>query len=501
MSASPSTASPLQLFSKLPEPQREQMLQTLDDSTKANLAYEWRRWIARPNQLAPAGDWRYWLVKAGRGFGKTRVGAEWVREQVRDFGRVNLIGKDAADMRSVMIEGESGILACCPPWERPEYLPSKRMLRWPNGAVSEFRTGEDPDGLRGLQSERLWADEIAAWQYPQEAWDMAVLGLRIGPDPRACVTTTPRPIRLVRELMADPNVYVTNGATYDNLANLAPAFADQIIRKYEGTRLGKQELLGELLEDEGLAYRFNEQIHVVAPFQIPEGWERFECMDFGSTNPTAWYAVAVDYDGNLIVYGEFYEPGLPSETAPKIHALRRVWHGNEPPVCWADPSVYDDKSVTNKWGRAANVADEFNDHGIHLVRANNDRRAGFVRISELLRLTPGRTVPGWANDSGLGSPSLFVFAGCPNLIEQLRDAPLEEADTGPHKGPYPGEAVARGWEGAYGHAHAALRYGVMSRPDPSVRHVQPLDDPRAELMRQVEARRVSQAPSRYDWNP
>lgn len=185
---------------------------------------------------------------AGRGFGKTRVGAEWVREQIRHFERVGLIGKDASDMRSVMVEGESGILASCPPWDRPEYLPSRRMLRWPNGAISELRTGEDPEGVRGIQFERLWADEIGAWAYPQETWDMALMALRLGPDPRACITTTPKPLQVVRTLIADPDSVVTHGTTFDNLENLSPTFRT-IISRYEGTRLGRQELYAQMLEE------------------------------------------------------------------------------------------------------------------------------------------------------------------------------------------------------------------------------------------------------------
>lgn len=499
MSVTPSTDSPMHLLAQLPEQERDSLLSSLDEETKAQLAYEWRRFIARPNQLEPVGDWLYWLFLAGRGFGKTRLGAEWVREQVKSYPRVGLIGKDAADMRSVMVEGESGILAVCPPWERPEYVPSRRMLRWPNGAISELRTGEDPDGVRGIQYDRLWADELAAWAYAAETWDMALLALRLGNDPRACITTTPKPIKVIRELIADPDTVVTRGTTFDNLQNLAPTF-QTIIRRYEGTRLGRQEILGELLEDEGLAYRFSERIHVVEPFAIPDSYERFECMDFGSSAPTAWYPIAVDYDGNLIVFDEFYEPGLPSHTAPKILSKRKLWHPQERPVCFADPSVYDDKSVTNKFGQPANVADEFAEHGIHLVRANNDRRAGFIRMSELIDVKPERNVPGWANDSGLGSPRMFVFSHCVNLIEQLKEAPLEEDEKGPHKGPYPGEAVARTWEGSYGHAHAALRYGVMSRPSPSEEPPQIPDDPRLALLQQIERERTAAAP-RYDWNP
>jgi phage terminase large subunit-like protein len=147
-----------------------------------------------------------------------------------------------------MIEGESGILACCPDHERPDYLPSKRRLEWPNGARTLIFTADEPERLRGKQHMRLWADEIGAWRHA-DAWDQAMFGLRLGADPRAVATTTPRPTPLIRNLIADPTTVITRGSTYDNRANLAPQFLDQIIKRYEGTRLGRQELGGELLLD------------------------------------------------------------------------------------------------------------------------------------------------------------------------------------------------------------------------------------------------------------
>ena len=220
----------------------------LSDADIDELLHEWRFW-ARPSQMTPPGEWRTWLVMAGRGYGKTRVGAEWIRESAKHFRFVNLIGATADDARDIMIEGESGILAICPDGERPLYVPSKRRLEWPNGATSLIFTADEPDRLRGKQHERLWADEIAAWKYAQEAWDQAMFGLRLGADPRCIATTTPKPVALVRSLIVDPECVVTRGSTYENRGNLAPAFFRQIITKYEGTRLGRQELNAELLDD------------------------------------------------------------------------------------------------------------------------------------------------------------------------------------------------------------------------------------------------------------
>jgi predicted phage terminase large subunit-like protein len=172
-----------------------------------------------------------------------------VRQEVRVSAYVNLIGATADDARDVMIEGESGILEICPPGERPEYLPSKRRLEWPNGAKSLIFTADEPERLRGKQHQRLWGDELAAWRY-QESFDQAMFGLRLpGQSVRALFTTTPKPVRAVRDLLAADGCVITRGTTYENAANLAPEYIQQVVRRYEGTRLGRQELLGELLDD------------------------------------------------------------------------------------------------------------------------------------------------------------------------------------------------------------------------------------------------------------
>jgi phage terminase large subunit-like protein len=234
-------------MSSLHADQRASLLSELSDDECTALLDDWKFW-ARRDQLAPEGNWRTWLVLAGRGWGKTRVGAEWVRAQVQHYSIVNLVAPTADDARDIMIEGESGILAVCPDAERPEYLPSKRRLEWPNGARSLIFTADEPDRLRGKQHMRLWADELASWRY-QDAWDQAMLGLRIGADPRVVATTTPRAIPRITGLMAEPSTIVTRGVSYDNAENLAPAFLAEIIKRYEGTRMGRQELLAEILND------------------------------------------------------------------------------------------------------------------------------------------------------------------------------------------------------------------------------------------------------------
>ena len=227
---------------------RDAILAKLTQEQLANLKYDWKFW-GRANQFIPDGNWQTWMIKAGRGFGKTRVGAETVRTWVKTNPIVNIIAPTADDARDICIEGESGILSICPEAEKPKYLSSKRRLEWPNGAVSLIFTADEPERLRGKQHMKLWCDELAAWRYLEEAWDQAQFGLRLGDNPQSIVTTTPKPLPEVKELLNNPTTFLTSGTTYENRRNLAKAFYQRIIVKYEGTRLGRQELNAELLED------------------------------------------------------------------------------------------------------------------------------------------------------------------------------------------------------------------------------------------------------------
>lgn len=234
----------------MPLDTRRDRLNLLTDEERAALDYCWPFW-SRPNQLAPAGDWRVWMILAGRGFGKTRTGAEWVRSLVEtgQARRIALVAATSADARDVMVEGESGLLAICPAWNMPRYEPSKRRLTWPNGAIATTYSADEPKRLRGPQHDAAWCDELCAWRYDEMAWDMLMFGLRLGANPQAVVTTTPRPTKLLKTILALPSTSTTRGSTYDNRANLAEAFYRDIVSRYEGTRIGRQELNAEILED------------------------------------------------------------------------------------------------------------------------------------------------------------------------------------------------------------------------------------------------------------
>jgi phage terminase large subunit-like protein len=234
-------------FLALPEREQARILALLGREGHLTLLHDWRFW-ARPDQLPPAGDWIVWLILAGRGAGKTRAGAEMVREWVKANEFVNLIGPTGDDARDVMALGESGVLACCRKSERPHYERSKARLRWPNGATSLLFSADEPDRLRGKQHMKLWCDEVAAWRRP-EAFDLAKLGLRLGDRPQAVVTTTPRPTRFVKELIADGDTVVTRATTRDNHLHLADAFLTRITAAYAGLRLGRQEIEAEIVED------------------------------------------------------------------------------------------------------------------------------------------------------------------------------------------------------------------------------------------------------------
>ena len=228
------------------------LIGTLPADAARVLLYDWRGLWARPDQLLPPGkEWMLWLIMAGRGWGKSRTGAECVRAWVEagTCQRVALIARTAADARDVMVEGESGLLAISPPWFRPVYEPSKRRLTWPNGAIGTLYSAEEPEALRGPQHDGAWGDEVAAWKYPEEAWNNLLFGLRLGRNPRIVATTTPRPTRHMRALLADPTTRVTKGRTKENARNLATTFLHQVVGKYEGTRLGRQELDAEMLDD------------------------------------------------------------------------------------------------------------------------------------------------------------------------------------------------------------------------------------------------------------
>ncbi len=364
--------------------ERRAWLARLSDEQKIALATCWPVY-ARADQLAPPGDWTVWLVMGGRGAGKTRTGAEWVRAIVAGAehaggppaGRIALVGETYQAARDVMIEGVSGLIAIHPRWNRPRWSPSLRRLQWDNGAVAQVFSSEDPDALRGPQFDAAWSDEVAKWKYADATFDMLQFGLRRGSRPRQVVTTTPRPIPLLRRLIAAPGTVISRARTADNAAFLADGFLTTIVGRYQGTRLGRQELDGEMVEDRQDALWSRAQIEAIRLSVRPEVRRVVVAIDPpASSNRTSdacgIIAAGLDGEGRAIVLADASVRGA----RPEVWAGRAValYHEQEADrlvaevnqggdmvasvIAQIDPALVVDmvRASRGKWVRAEPVA-------------------------------------------------------------------------------------------------------------------------------------------------
>ncbi len=244
------------MLASAPPEVREAFLNDLSEGALLALPFLFEFWALR-HQLPPEGDWRTWVIMGGRGAGKTRAGSEWVRREVEgsrplDAGRsrrVALVGETLDQVRDVMVFGDSGIIACSPPDRAPRWEASRRRLVWPNGAIAQAFSAHEPESLRGPQFDAAWVDELAKWKKAEDAWDMLQFGLRLGTTPRQVVTTTPRNVSVLKRILDNPSTVVTHAPTEANKAYLADSFLKEVRARYAGTRLGRQELDGVLLED------------------------------------------------------------------------------------------------------------------------------------------------------------------------------------------------------------------------------------------------------------
>lgn len=295
------------------------MINSLSDKEAEALLFDWQMW-ARPEQILPEGNWPVCMALTGRGWGKTRTGAEWIRQRVQQgYKKIALIGQTKADVRDTMIElGESSILNICPPHERPKFIPSKRRLQFPNGAVATVFSGDEPDQLRGPQHDTVWIDELAKFKYPQKTWDNMLFGLRVGKSPQVFVSTTPRPLPIIRQLVNDPLNVIIRGTTYDNRDNLSPMFVANVLKKYEGTRIGRQELQGELLLDTPGALWTLALIEKHRVSKAPEGLKRIvvpidpEATSTEGSSETGLVPVGTGSDGHYYVLHDFSLRGKPN---------------------------------------------------------------------------------------------------------------------------------------------------------------------------------------------
>lgn len=333
------------MLASLSEKERQAYLETLSIEEKAALRYKWN-FFARPNQLEPSGDWSTWLILAGRGFGKTRTGSETIRDWVCGStplskgrcSRIALVGETARDVRDVMVLGESGLLAVHSPDFRPIYESSKSRVTWPNGAVAFMYNATEPDQLRGPQHDGAWCDELAKWQYVQATWDQLQFGLRLGDAPKSIVTTTPRPLKLLKKMLVDPNVVVTRGATWDNVGNMPKSFIREINDKYGGTRLGRQELEGEILDDIPGALWKREDIDTTRLKESPELERVYVSVDPATSSEEdsdetgiVVVGMARDSDGyarGYVLADESFK-GTPEEWASKAVKLYREFEADK----------------------------------------------------------------------------------------------------------------------------------------------------------------------------
>lgn len=351
------------------------------------LEHSWAFW-GRPSQHAPEDDsWLTWLILAGRGWGKTRTGAEWIHQQAESgtCRRMHLVARTAADVRDTVVGGESGIVATSKPWFRPKWEPSKRLLTWPNGAVALTFSADEPDQLRGPQCDGAWCDEIAAWKYP-DAWDQLQLGLRLGVRPRCVVTTTPRPTKVIRDLLSRATTTITRGSTFDNESNLATPFLETMLKIYEGTTLGKQELYAELLDETAGALWKLSQIEAYRVATCPERfrWIRIAidpAVSVGEeSDETGIVVVGGGLDGHAYVLEDASGRHAPEEWTATVVALHRKWHARSS----STPTVV---AEINQGGNLVTHAIRSADGGKSLavttVRAKDGKRARATPVALL----------------------------------------------------------------------------------------------------------------------
>ncbi|EPX81935.1 Gene Transfer Agent terminase protein [Salipiger mucosus DSM 16094] len=310
------------------------------------------------HQLPPPGDWRSWVIMGGRGAGKTRAGAEWVRAQVEgalplDEGackRVALVGETLDQVREVMVFGDSGILACSPPDRRPAWQASRRCLVWPNGAEAMVFSAHDPEGLRGPQFDAAWVDELAKWKKARDTWDMLQFALRLGDHPRVCVTTTPRNVDVLKELLALDSTVVTHATTETNRANLAESFLQEVRARYGNTRLARQELDGVLLGDAEGALWTQEMLERARGLAAPGDFDRIVV----AVDPPAGEGKAADACG-IVVAGVLCE-GPPQGW--RAWVLEDATVQGVSPTGWAEAAV----AAYGRW-QADRIVAEVNQGG------------------------------------------------------------------------------------------------------------------------------------------
>lgn len=324
--------SPAALLASASRQRREAFLEGLSENALAAMPWLWEFWANPAHQLEPPGDWQTWVILGGRGAGKTRAGAEWVRAQVEGAvpgapgrcGRVALVGETIDQVRAVMVEGESGLLAVSPPDRRPNL--SRNRLTWPNGAEAMLVSAANPEALRGPQFDCAWSDELAKWKKCRASWDMLQFCLRLGERPRQVVTTTPRDNDVLVEIMNNAQTVVTHAGTDANRANLAPGFADRLRARYGSTSLGRQELDGELVRGQEGALWSPAMIDAARVAEAPD-----LCRVVVAVDPPMTSGAEADECG--IVVAGVRQKGEPGDW--EVYVLADLSCAGERPRTWA----------------------------------------------------------------------------------------------------------------------------------------------------------------------
>ncbi|KUF11943.1 DNA-packaging protein [Pseudoponticoccus marisrubri] len=394
------------------------------------LPYLFEFW-AHDHQLPPEGDWRSWVILGGRGAGKTRAGAEWVRRMVEgakplDPGRCRrlaLVGETLDQAREVMIFGDSGIMACSPPDRKPSWVSTRRCLVWPNGAEAMVFSAHDPESLRGPQFDGAWVDELAKWKKAQETWDMLQFGLRLGDDPRVCVTTTPRNVAVLKALLELPSTVVTRAPTEANRANLAASFLSEVRARYAGSRLGLQELDGILLDEIDGALWSREGLVACRSGPVPELTRVVVAVD-----PPAGASTGADACG--IVVAGVVAHGPPQEW--RAYVLEDASVQGCSPAGWAAAAV----AAARRW-QAERVVAEVNQGGamveavlrqvdpllpmrlVHATRGKAARAEPVAALYEQGRVWHGPGLDALEAQMCLMTQGGFEGAGSPDRVDAL----------------------------------------------------------------------------------
>lgn len=325
--------SPAERLASLPKAERDALIAGFTPKQVEDLLYDWAGFNARPEQIEPPGDWDVWAIIAGRGFGKTRSGAEWVRTQIKNGSRrIALVAETQKDLEDVMVNGESGIMSVFPEAERPKVTYKPIRMTFPNGAVALGYNGTEPGQLRGPQFDAAWVDELAKFRYGRETWDMLQFALRLGDKPRVLVTTTPLPTEIIKDIIAgkEGKVHVTRGSTYDNASNLAAPFLQKIRDRYENTRLGRQELHAEILGDLPGALWTQASLDAYRIASAPDMKRIVVAVDpaISNTETSDEHGIIVaglDGDNRGVILEDASMNGSPNEWARRAVALYREW--------------------------------------------------------------------------------------------------------------------------------------------------------------------------------